>query len=143
MNIARLMNQLKEDEGVRLKVYKDTRGLPTVGVGHLVIPADMLHVGDRITQERCDQLFEADLLRTLTACAREIEGWDTFPEEVQEILANMAYNLGIVGLLKFKRTLGYIRDGAYDLASHGLEDSLWYKQVKNRAKRLIARLRAL
>ncbi len=143
LNLERLKNQLKEDEGVRLKAYEDTRGYPTVGVGHLVRPADMLHVGDTITQEQCDIFFDYDLARTVVACKRELDGWEGFPDEVQEILANMAYNLGITGLLKFKRTLSLIRSHAYHEAADALVASLWYRQVGNRAKRLVARLRAL
>jgi len=143
MNMDRLKKQLKEDEGERLKVYKDTRGFPTVGVGHLVRPADMLQVGDRITPEQCDIFFDYDLARTVVDCKREIEGWADFPDEVQEILANMAYNLGITGLLKFKNTFSFLRSKNYDKAANALVASRWYSQVGNRSKRLVARLRAL
>jgi lysozyme len=143
MDLERLRKQLKEDEGVRLKVYKDTQGFPTVGVGHLVRPADLLHVGDRITQEQCDIFFDYDLARTIVDCKREIDGWLTFPDEVQEILANLAYNLGITGLLKFKNTLSFLRSKDYDKAATALVASRWYGQVGNRSKRLVARLRAL
>ncbi len=143
MNLDSLKKQLIEDEGVRLKVYKDSLGYPTVGVGHFVRPADMLHVGDTITQEQCGIFFDYDLARTVVACKRELDGWEQFPGEVQEILANMAYNLGVTGLLKFKRTLSLIRSQAYHEAADALVASLWYRQVGNRAKRLVARLRAL
>lgn len=143
MDLERLKAQLKIDEGVRLRVYKDSMDLPTVGVGHLVTPADQLKVGDTITQARCDELFAYDVARTVAACEKRIEGWQQFPDEVQEILANMAYNLGIAGLLKFKVTLFYIRNRDYGQAATALVKSLWYKQVGNRSKRLVARLRAL
>lgn len=48
-------------EGIRLKVYRDSKGLPTVGVGHLVVPADGLKVGDKITQDQCDTFLANDL----------------------------------------------------------------------------------
>src|SRR5688572_10054389 len=50
-------------EGKRLKVYKDHKGIPTVGVGHKVVPADYLRVGDTITEERSMNLFNADFER--------------------------------------------------------------------------------
>ena len=143
MDRARLAAQLKRDEGVRLTVYQDTRGLPTVGVGHLVCPADLLHVGDRITPERCEALFASDLERTLNDCAREIAGWATCPAPVQEILANMAYNLGIVGLLSFHTLLHCVRVQDWAGAARAMECSRWYHQVGERSKRLVAAMRSL
>jgi lysozyme len=143
MNRERLEAQLRVDEGLRLTVYLDTRGLATVGVGHLVHPADLLHVGDRITPARCQALFAADLGRTLADCEREVVGWQTFPGAVQEILANMAYNLGIVGLLKFYTLLHCVRVGDYAGAAAAMVQSRWYTQVGDRSRRLVARMRAL
>ncbi len=143
MDLERLKKQLKDDEGVRLVVYKDTRGFLTVGVGHRVTPADMLRVGQKISQARADRLFAFDLDRTIVDCARELEGWVGFPGDIQEILINLAFNLGIVGLLKFERTLSYLRSKAYHDAADALVASRWYRQVGNRSKRIVARLRAL
>src|SRR4051812_35361871 len=47
--------------GFILKVYKDSRGLPTVGCGHLVVAADKLKVGDKIKEERGKELLKSDL----------------------------------------------------------------------------------
>lgn len=48
-------------EGIRFTVYLDSKRLPTVGVGHLVLKSDNLKVGDKITQEQCDAFLEKDL----------------------------------------------------------------------------------
>lgn len=143
MKLQALVDQLRVDEGQRLTVYKDTKGLPTVGVGHLVRPLDRLSVGDIISQDRANEWFYYDVLRTLLACETRIEGWSDFPGEVQEILANMAFNLGIDGLLTFKNTLACICRRDYAGAANGMENSRWYKQVGYRSKRLVARMRAL
>ncbi|WP_234026880.1 lysozyme [Erythrobacter sp. HKB08] len=52
---------LIEEEGVRLTVYRDVAGYPTVGVGHLVKPGDKLRVGDRISEERALDFLDRDL----------------------------------------------------------------------------------
>ena len=143
MNEDRVRAQLAVDEGKRLKVYRDSLGLPTVGIGHLVRPSDNLKVGDVISEARCNELFSQDFARTVSACKARISGWDTFPGEVQEILVNMAFNLGIDGLLAFKNTLRHIRERNYAAAARGMSQSLWAKQVKSRATRLIDRMEAL
>ncbi len=143
MDITRVKQQLRLDEGVRLRVYKDSVGLPTVGVGHLVLPVDRLSLGDVITQARCEVLFSSDLARTIHACETKLEGWADFPGEIQEVLANMAFNLGIAGLLKFVTTLRHLRNKDYVQAAEALIRSKWYTQVGNRSKRLVARVRAL
>ena len=95
MNLDRLRTQLKSEEGVSLKVYKDLLGSSTVGAGHLVTPAHNLRVSDVTSHQGCDELFRYDLAQPLAGCAKWIDGWDQFPDEVQEVLANMAFNLGV------------------------------------------------
>jgi lysozyme len=139
--LEHIKKQLIIDEGVRLDVYEDSLGNLTVGVGHLVQEKDQLTFGQVITQKHCDALFAADLSRTIYSCERDIDGWNAFPDEIQEILVNMAYNLGITGLLKFVNTLKFLRNHQYDEAADALIDSRWYTQVGYRSKRIVARLR--
>jgi len=54
----------------------------------------------------------------------------------QRVLLDMAFNLGISGLLKFKRTLKAIRAKQYEKAAEMMLDSRWATQVGQRAKRL-------
>lgn len=66
INTKRLMRQLEIDEGKKLKVYYDTEGLLTVGIGHLIKNTDPpeirnLKVGDSITEDQCRELFNNDL----------------------------------------------------------------------------------
>lgn len=140
---ARLRDEIQADEGRRLDVYKDTLGFLTVGVGHKVLGTEGLKLGDRITPAQCAWLLEQDLIKTLNLCALHIKGWDGFPEEVQHVLANMAFQLGISGLLKFKDTLALIQAREYKKASLAMLDSLWAHQTPARAGRLSARMLAL
>ncbi len=141
----RLKEELTSDEGTVLKVYEDHLGYKTVGVGHLILATDEefgFGVGHPITQTRSDELLFKDLNICLTECENAFHNnWRDWPEEVKLIIANMAFNLGITRLQKFKKMFAALNNGDYKLASEEGLDSKWAKQVYNRAKRLMNRLR--
>jgi lysozyme len=140
----RVMEQLKIDEGVVHEVYLDHLGLPTVGIGHLILPSDAEHdqeVGTPITEERCEELFMKDLDVALSECETLYsDDWEGFPEEVQEILVNMLFNMGRPRLSQFKKMNAALVDGDWSTAAVEGRDSRWHKQVGNRAERLMTRL---
>jgi len=141
----RLKAEITADEGQVLEVYKDHLGYPTIGVGHLVLESDEeygMGVGTPITQTRCDELLFQDLNIVLKECeSRFHENWKDWPEEVKLIIANMAFNLGLTRLVKFQKMFKALNEGDYKQASIEGLDSKWAKQVYNRAKRLMNRLR--
>ena len=141
----RLKEEITADEGQVLKVYKDHLGYPTIGVGHLVLESDEeygLPEGTPITQTRCDELLFQDLNTVLKECEdRFHNNWRDWPEEVRLIIANMAFNLGLTRLVQFKKMFAALNEGNYQQASIEGLDSKWAKQVYNRAKRLMNRLR--
>ena len=141
----RLKEELIADEGCVLKVYKDHLGYETVGVGHLILKTDEEYgqgVGYPITQTRADELLFYDLNTVLEECETHFhQNWKVWPEEVKLIIANMAFNLGITKLKKFQLMLTAINAEDYKTASEEGLDSRWAKQVYNRAKRLMNRLR--
>ena len=141
----RLKEEIISDEGSVLKVYRDHLGYFTVGVGHLIIPSDEewgAGEGTPITQTRADELLFHDLGNVLKECEDSFPSrWREWPEEVRLIIANMAFNLGIPRLKKFKKMFAALNKGDYKQASIEGLDSRWAKQVHNRAKRLMGRLR--
>jgi|TARA_B110000495_G_C22986492_1_gene580440 lysozyme len=144
--MVRLKDEISADEGVKLEVYLDHLGYPTVGVGHLILEGDDEHSqgeGYKITQTRCDELFYQDINICLGECARGLNEWVEYPSEVKLIVANMAFNLGITRLKKFKNFFSALNDGDYKQASIEGLDSRWAKQVYNRAHRLMDRLRSI
>lgn len=136
--------QLKIDEGVVYEVYRDHLGYPTFGVGHLITKSDPEYgfpVGTTISEERVAQAFEADLDVSLRECGMLYgHGWSNFPDEVKEILVNMMFNLGRPRLSKFKKMNGHLEMGDWKNAAVEGRDSRWYRQVGNRAERLMTRL---
>jgi len=141
---VRLKKEIIADEGEVLKVYKDHLGYPTVGVGHLIRETDDEYGEDEgyvITKTKSDEYLFQDLNTVLESCERGFNNWEKYPDEVRLILANMAFNLGITGLMKFRNMIKEIDNGDYKQASIEGLDSRWAKQVYNRAKRLMNRLR--
>jgi lysozyme len=139
-----VFEQLKIDEGVVNEIYKDHLGYPTFGVGHLVLESDPefgAEVGTPVSEERVRECFERDLDTAISECvALYGEQFNDWPDEVQQIIVNMMFNMGRTRLGKFNNFRKALE--AQDWKQAGIEgrDSRWHKQVTNRAERLMVRL---
>ena len=143
MNIEQLKETLKIDEGVVYEIYNDHLGYPTFGIGHLVLESDPEFgqaVGTSVSEDRVDECFEKDVLTVIKDCQKLHDGWDGYPEEVKQIVANMMFNMGLTRLSKFNRHNAALQSGDWTEAAVEGRDSRWYKQVTNRAERLMTRL---
>ena len=143
MNIDKVRKRLEIDEGVVYEIYEDHLGYATFGIGHLVRTSDPEYgweVGTIVSEDRVKQAFESDLAVAVDECRILYDMWDNFPEEVQEILVNMMFNLGRPRLSKFKNMKKALDSRRWALAAFEGRDSLWYRQVGNRAERLMGRL---
>jgi lysozyme len=144
MNVDRVRKQLEIDEGVVYEIYNDHLGYPTFGIGHLVKKDDPeygLMIGDGVSKERVQEAFEADFTVACSECSVLYSSdWDQFPEEVQEILVNMLFNLGRPRLSKFKKMNAALKNRNWTTAAIEGRDSRWYRQVGNRAERLMTRM---
>jgi len=146
MNTEQLRNELEIDEGVKYEIYLDHLGLPTFGIGHLVTEDDPEHgqeVGTAISEERVAEVFESDVQITLDECQRLYDDFDDLPEECQLIIANMMFNMGRPRLSQFKGMKAGVDARDWNKAADEMVDSRWYKQVTNRADRLVTRMRNL
>ena len=145
MNREAVFEQLKIDEGVVYEVYLDHLGYPTFGVGHLVLESDPEHgleVGSVVSEERVRECFENDLNIAIEECNQLYEDgvFGNLPDEVQQILVNMMFNMGRTRLSKFKKMHAAILNDNWKEAAKEGRDSRWYRQVTNRAERLMSRL---
>ena len=145
MNREAVYNQLKLDEGVEYEIYKDHLGYPTFGVGHLITKDDNEDdepMGAIVSEERVRECFERDLDTSISECEvlygeREFKN---LPDEVQQVLVNMMFNMGRPRLSGFKKFNAAIKDHDWTTAAVEGRDSRWHKQVTNRAERLMVRL---
>ncbi len=131
--------QLTNHEGLRLKAYLDTIGVLTIGIGHNCktspVPG-VSKVGDSITKELAYEMFDQDINNHNKKVYRAIPWIEDLNPPRQAVLYNMAFNLGITGLLGFKKTLDMINREEYSNAAKGMLNSKWASQVGNRAKQL-------
>ena len=100
-------------------------------------------MGTPVDEIRVNEAFEQDIRITLGECKKLFEDWDSLPEEVRLILANMMFNMGRPRLSGFKKMIQAIKDSDWLEAANQMQDSRWYKQVTNRADRLISRMKAV
>ena len=144
--IDRLREELKTDEGCKYEIYLDHLGLPTFGIGHLITESDpeyQKEVGTVVDESRVNEVFEQDIGVTVDECKILFVDWSNLPEEVKLITANMMFNMGRPRLSKFKKMIQAIKDGNWIEAGNQMQDSRWYKQVTNRADRLINRMKGV
>ena len=146
MNIEQLRKELEVDEGVKYEIYNDHLGYPTFGIGHLVRDTDPeagAAVGTPVTEDRVIEAFNEDVETVLSDCAILYDDFDDLPEEAQLIIANMMFNLGRPRLSKFKGMKAGVDARDWNKAADEMVDSAWYRQVTNRAERLVTRMRAI
>ena len=144
MDIEKLREQLEIDEGVVHEIYLDHLGYPTFGIGHLVRESDPEHgadVGTTINEARCIEVFNEDVETVIKDCKILYPDFDDLPEEVQQIVANMMFNMGRPRLSKFKGMKRGVDAKDWNAAADEMVDSAWYRQVTNRADRLVERMR--
>jgi len=148
MNREAVYEQLKIDEGVVYEIYNDHLGYPTFGVGHLILESDEEFgrpTGTPVTEERVRACFARDLeIAEGECCTLYGEGsFRAFPDEVQQILVNMMFNMGRPRLSKFKKMNEAIAQKDWKRAAVEGRDSQWYRQVTNRAERLMTRMESV
>ena len=131
-----LISDLKRDEGLRLTAYKDTVGVWTVGYGHAHVAP-----GTVWTQEQAEAALIEDVKKHNAELEKAIPWIARLDPVRRRVLQNMAFNLGVKGLLGFKNTLAMVQSGDYADAARGMLNSLWAKQVKGRAVRLAEQMR--
>ena len=142
MNLERLMQSVKKHEGYRNKVYLDTLGKRTVGVGHLCV--EDFWEDDKEYEERFLMDILAEDLQNAIKGARELkEEYDCtdIDEIAQEIIVEMVFQLGKTGVSKFKNMWKALAEKNYG-ASYEMLDSRWAKQTPNRAKAMADLMKA-
>jgi len=131
----RLMESVKKHEGYRNKVYLDTLGKRTVGVGHLCV--ESFWEDDKEYEEKfLMEILQKDLQEAIRGARSLMEdhGCVDIDEQAEEILIEMVFQLGMTGVSKFKKMWKALAELNYIGASYEMLDSRWAKQTPNRAK---------
>lgn len=130
----RMAVQLTAHEGRRLIAYRDTEGIITIGVGR--------NLEDKgISESECSLLLQHDIEDCVGDLHRNVRGFRRLSHTRKMVLVDMCFNLGIYGLLKFKRMFAAMRAQDYDAAGREMLDSRWAEQVGQRAITLAEMMR--
>jgi lysozyme len=127
-----LTKQLRRDEGEVLHAYPDHLGYLTIGIGRLIDKRK----GGGITSEEAAYLLANDIDRKTKQVEEKLPWVKDLDEARKGVLVNMAFQMGIEGLLGFKNTLRMVMEGKYEHAAENMLLSKWAQQTPNRAKRL-------
>jgi len=127
----KLVDQLIEHEGLKLKPYYCPAGKLTIGVGR--------NLEDKgISQKEAAFLLKNDI----DECISDLEDlfkekFDSFPEQVKIVLIDMRFNLGATGFRSFRKMIKAVNESNFDKASKEMKNSNWYSQVGKRAETLV------
>ena len=145
-----LLQELVKHEGLRLQVYQDTLGIDTIGIGRnlkdrgiskeeldeLDIPTidhvyeyGITEADAMLLAENDVQIVEEELLRA-HPCVEDLDAVR------QLVLVDMAFNMGVPRLCKFKKMWNAVHEQKFDIASKEMLDSRWANQVKSRSVKL-------
>lgn len=120
---------LMADEGFRSRPYKDSVGKITIGYGR--------NLDDNpLTIQEAEYLLVSDIDRASAQLDARLPWWRTLDDVRQSVVLNMCFNMGILRLLGFRRTLTSIQNGDFETAAREMLDSRWAQQVGHRAQRL-------
>lgn len=123
------VEQLKHDEGLRLKPYRCTADKLTIGYGR-----NLDDVG--ISADEAEYLFANDIKEAESELRHTFPWFEELTAVRQDVLVNMRFNLGLTRLLGFKKFLKAVELGNYETAADEMLSSFWAEQVGDRAKRL-------
>ena len=129
-----LHNQLTRHEGLRLKPYRCTSGKLSIGIGRNLD-------GSGISEREAELMLENDILKLFAVLPGKIDFFNELDKVRADILVNMAFNMGVNGLLKFKKMLTAIDDGYFTRAAAEILDSKWAFQVGDRALELAEQMK--
>lgn len=130
---VQLRAEISTDEGRKLRVYFDSRQIPSIGVGR-----NLRDVG--ISDAECDMLLDHDIDRTIAELDANAAWWRRLPAAQARVMVNLCFNMGWGGLAGFRHFLAAMQIGEWQNAADALQDSLWWHQVGERGPRMVERL---
>ena len=137
MNYQLLKNRIKKNEGFSIKPYKDILGKPTIGYGHLIKNKERHLFFKKQTKEYLNKVFENDFNTALISFQHHFNTSKKRPKKTKELIIEMIFQIGVEGVLKFKKMIRQIEKNNKHLAALEMMDSLWYSQTPKRVENLI------
>lgn len=129
--------ELVKDEGKVKHAYQDSLGYWTIGVGRLIDK----RLGGGLSDDEINYLLNNDVEEAHVTAQKLVKNFDDLTSNRKAVILHLAFNLGYTKLAKFVNTLKAVNEGRWEDAARGMENSLWYRQVGNRSKRLVKLMR--
>ena len=144
MNMDRLLKSVKAHEGYRNKVYLDSLGKRTVGVGHLCVE-DHWEDNKEYSEKYLMKVLKDDLKNAIQGAERLCSKCPDLDDLAKETIIEMVFQLGETGVSKFKNMWKALQQNppSYSVAATEMLDSRWAKQTPNRAKEMSGHMRSL
>lgn len=129
--------ELEKDEGRVRHAYQDSLGYWTIGVGRLIDK----RLGGGLRDDEINYLLNNDVEEAHVTAQKLVKNFDDLTSNRKAVILHLAFNLGYTKLVKFVNTLKAVNEGRWEDAARGMENSLWYRQVGDRSKRLVKLMR--
>ena len=129
-----LIESIKEHEGYVGVVYKDSLGIDTIGYGFAIKDLEL-------DEDICEMILERKLKNLNDRVRVRFEWYRYMPPQIQDVIMEMCYQLGVTGFSKFKKTILFLQNKQFHDASQEMLDSLWARQTPKRAKELSNRVK--
>ena len=142
MEMSRLLQSVKKHEGYRNKVYLDTLGKRTVGVGHLCVE-DFWEDDKEYEEKFLMTILKHDLQTAIKGADRVLVECPVLDDLAEEIIIEMVFQLGETGVSKFKNMIKALKIPDYQTAAIEMLDSKWAKQTPERAAGMSSEMAAL
>ena len=124
-----LIDSIKQHEGYRSKVYKDSLGIDTIGYGFAIKDLEL-------DQDICDLILERKVKDLKDRIKKKFSWYKYMPPTIKDIVVEMCYQLGLYGFSCFKKTISYLQNKEWEKASVEMLDSRWAVQTPRRAREL-------
>lgn len=142
---------VKNHEGYKNLVYKDSLGIPTIGIGFNLTRPDAKNIissvganylsvlkgEQKLTDEQIREIFKITIQIAYKDAKKWISNFDGLPKNIKLAILDLSFNMGYPRLSKFIKTKEAIIVGDYSKAAEELTKSKWATQVGNRAKSII------
>lgn len=133
VDLKQLQDFIAKHEGYRDHVYRDSRGFPTAGIGHLLTGGNW-QIGQKVSAAQITAWFKADVASAITGAKQSLGGtYDKLDDARKMVVIDMVFNLGSAGFGSFHQTIAAIKSAHYAQAATNMLQSLWAKQVGHRA----------
>jgi GH24 family phage-related lysozyme (muramidase) len=151
ISFDKLYKQLEKHEGKRAKVYKDSHGIKTIGIGFnlerqgakkaiedLGLNYAKILAGDQtLSEEQIQKLFKMDVEQAVKSAKDIVPNYDDLSDVRKRVVVDMIFNLGPAGFKAFKKMIAALKEKDFNKAASEMKDSQWYTQVGDRAKTLV------